>query len=68
MNDTEKCPFKIGDRVKFTPSDRTRGLYQNIESHGLIPGNIYKIVKIKDGTYLYFSEGGGWPWNEFESA
>ena len=52
-------------KVKFSPGERTRGLYQNIERFGLTPGKAYIIKEIKDGTYLYFNEDGGWPWNEF---
>lgn len=61
-----KCPFKEGMKVKFSPSEKTEELYQNIERFGLDPGGVYKIKEIKDGLYLYFKEGGGWPWNEFE--
>lgn len=68
MNKKIDCPFNIGDSVIFKPSERTLGLYHNIEKHGLIPGEIYKITEISEGTYLKFEEGGGWPWNEFELA
>jgi hypothetical protein len=61
-----KCPFVVGDFVKFTPSERTLGLYQNVERFGVHIGEICKIESIKDGIYLYFGPGkGGWPWNEF---
>lgn len=64
--ENNKCPFKVGMNVKFIPSERTKGLYQDIERFGLQPGNIYHIIEIKNETYLYFKEGGGWPWNEFQ--
>jgi hypothetical protein len=60
------CPFKVGDYVRFTPSKRTSGLYQNIERFGVSLGDVCQIQSIKDGLYLYFSaDKGGWPWNEF---
>lgn len=60
------CPFKIGDLVRFTPSKRTEGLYQDVERFGLRVGEVYQVTKIKDGVYMYFARGkGGWPWNEF---
>jgi len=62
------CPYKVGMKVIFSPSERTKGLYQNIEGFGLTPGGIYRIKEIRDGLYLYFEGGGGWPWNEFKST
>jgi hypothetical protein len=63
------CPFRVGDRVVFSPSERTRGLYQDIDAFGIRIGEERIIVDIRDGTYLYFEDGaGGWPWNEFEAA
>jgi hypothetical protein len=60
------CPFAIGDRVRFTPSRRTLGHYQNIEAFGVAVGAEVTIQCIKDDCYLYFEHGaGGWPWNEF---
>jgi hypothetical protein len=60
------CPFQVGDYVRFTPSKRTLGLYQNIERFGVPLGEVRQIQAIKDGLYLYFGpDQGGWPWNEF---
>jgi hypothetical protein len=60
------CPFKVGDYVRFTPSKRTLGLYQNIEGFGVSLSDVRQIQAIKNGLYLYFGpEQGGWPWNEF---
>jgi hypothetical protein len=68
MNQTQ-CPFRVGDQVCFTPSERTRGLYQSIERFGIKPGETWPITEIRDDTYLYFANGsGGWPWNEFSAA
>ena len=64
MNQT--CPFRIGDLVRFTPFERTVGLYQDVEAFGVRVGEVYQITKIKDGMYLYFARRkGGWPWSEF---
>jgi hypothetical protein len=61
------CPFQVGDHVRFTPSERTCGLYQDIEHFGVAPGKVFQIKSIKDGVYLYFGgDKGGWPWNEFQ--
>lgn len=66
---TQACPFRVGDRVRFTPSERTRGLYQDIRSFGIGIGEEVIIREIKDGVYLYFdNDTGGWPWNEFVDA
>jgi hypothetical protein len=61
-----QCLFSAGDVVRFTPSERTRGIYQDIESFGVKLNQELKIKKIVDDTYLYFdNDVGGWPWNEF---
>lgn len=66
MSDSSTCPFNVGDLVRFTPSPRTRGLYQNIERFGLRVDQEAVVKEIKEGMYLYFEGGaGGWPWNEF---
>ncbi|MFC1863941.1 hypothetical protein ACFL1Z_08330 [Thermodesulfobacteriota bacterium] len=64
-----KCPFKIGDKVKFTPSERTKGQYQDIEGMGISIGEIITIADIKDDGYLYNINGkGGWPWSEWKAV
>lgn len=62
----EKCPYSVGDKVRFTPSERTKGLYQDIERFGLELNQVATIREIRHGIYLYFDdERGGLPWNEF---
>jgi len=69
INKKRNCPFLIGDRVRFTPSERTKGLYQNIENFGVKVGEVRTIREIRDDIYLYFENGeGGWPWTEFVKA
>lgn len=61
-----KCPFKVGDMVRFSPSTRTQGLYQDLDRLGLKVGEIAEIKEIRGDLYLYFEKGrGGFPWNEF---
>ena len=68
MSQTQ-CPFRVGDRVGFTPSEPTRGLYQSIESFGIKLGETRTITEIREGCFLDFANGsGGWPWNEFPAA
>jgi len=63
---TDACPYNVGDVVRFTPSERTKGLYQNIERFGLSEGDEATVREIRDGIYLYFdNDAGGFPWNEF---
>ena len=60
------CPFSGGDLVRFAPSSRTVGHYQDIERFGVKPDEVREIVEIRDNCYLYFSDdAGGWPWNDF---
>jgi hypothetical protein len=62
------CPFRVGQRVRFTPTERTKGLYQSIESFGVEIGELVVIEEIKEGTYVYCHGGkGGWPWNEWSA-
>lgn len=68
MSQSAVCPYKVGDLVGFCPSERTRGHYQDVEGFGLRVGEVAEIKSIKDGIYLYFEQGGGWPWTEFEPA
>ena len=70
MDDHHKqCPFQVGDSVRFTPSKRTLGQYQDIERFGITPDAVLTVTEIREGCYLYFAQGaGGWPWTEFTRA
>ncbi len=60
------CPYGVSDVVRFTPSDRTKGLCQHFERFGLTIGKELQIQEIRDGVYLYFdNEAGGFAYNEF---
>jgi hypothetical protein len=60
------CPFQVGEMVRFNPSERTLGHYQDIASLGIEPGEAMPVAEIRGGCYLYFAGGvGGWPWTEF---
>jgi hypothetical protein len=66
---SDRCPYNVGEEVRFTPSERTRGLYQDVERFGLKLNQVATIREIRDGVYLYFDDGrGGFPWNEFSPA
>ncbi len=69
MTSTALCPFIVGDTVVFTPSERTRGLYQDISLFSICAGEKMRVAEVRDGIYLYGEGGiGGWPWNEFTQA
>ncbi len=66
MDQPTKCSFIVGDVVRFTPKERTKGQYQNIERFGVKIGQDLPITNVKDDTYLYFENDiGGWSWTEF---
>ena len=63
---TEACPYDVGDVVRFTPSERTKGLCQHFERFGLTIGKELPIQQIRDEMFLYFNNGaGGFAYNEF---
>ncbi len=66
---TKNCPFQVGDKVKFVPSERTQGLYQDIEGMGVSIDEVITIGKIKDNCCIYSNnDKGGWPWTEWEAV
>jgi len=63
---SKACPYNIGDVVRFTPSERTKGLCQHFERFGLAIGKELPIREIRDEMFLYFDNGaGGFAWVEF---
>lgn len=70
---TEKCPFKVGDRVFYRPSDKGRGAVVMTELAALKPGNQYRVVRIDNGICLVVegfenAAGGGLYWTEFSTT
>jgi hypothetical protein len=65
-----ECPFKIGQRVSFTPDDRTVGWsYSGFDRVRLHPGDTGTITRISDGAYLWLDdERGGFHWQCFVIA
>jgi len=70
MYKNTECPFKVGDYVRFCPSERTIGWYMDIErAGGLKIGAIGKITRISKNMYLYFDkDSGGLPWTEYQAV
>jgi hypothetical protein len=68
MNFMDKCPYKIGDKVRFKPSQHSTGWTPHRETWGLVDDEAYKILDIQNGVYLYVSENqsNGWHWKDFE--
>lgn len=66
----DKCPFKVGDRIVYKPSES--GWKLEFLGHALSPGKTYVVREIQGGRYVLV-EGdphpcGGLSWTEFEPA
>ncbi len=66
-----KCPFIIGDLVRYKPSGRTIGLNAMTDLANLKVGQTYRIVDVVKDMYVVVegfedSPTGGLAWNEFE--
>ena len=63
-----KCPFKIGDSVKFIPSERFKCWHQeSFYRLNIYPGYIGKVTKIEKDTFIYLDGNkGGFHWIEFK--
>ncbi len=46
------CSYKVGDKVKFKPSERKRGLYQDIDSFGISIGEVITVGEIIEHPLL----------------
>ncbi len=68
--DDRKCPFKIGDRVRFCPDERTIGwTYATFDRVRLKPGDTGTVTRIEGGQYLFLDdERGGFHWECFAAA
>jgi hypothetical protein len=72
MNE-QKCPFKVGDMVKYSPTLHGRGHVAMTEYNTLKPGTICRIVNITNDFYLVIegyenATGGGIYWSEFKAS
>jgi len=70
-SDQEKCPYSVGQRVIYQPSQRGKDFdVMSSASDRLIPGNEYQIESIQNGIYVLVMgnkhPGGGIYWTEFK--
>jgi len=65
-----KNPFKIGDRVVFSPDKRTIGWsWPSFDRLRLKPGDIGVVTRIEKDMYLYLDdERGGFHWECFKKV
>jgi hypothetical protein len=65
-----QSPFKIGDRLVFSPDGRTVGwTWPTFERVRLKPGDSGVVTEIKNGVYIYLDDGrGGFHWECFKRA
>ena len=70
MEEKATNPFKIGDRVVFSPSEHDIGWsYPSFEKVRLKPGDIGVVTRISQGAYLYLDDDrGGFHWECFKRA
>jgi hypothetical protein len=63
-------PFKIGDRVVFSPSKHTIGWeWSSFDRVRLKPGDTGVVTRIEKENYLYLDDGrGGFHWESFKKA
>jgi hypothetical protein len=62
------CPLKVGDTVKFTPSDYDLAKLSALELYGIMPNDAGKIVRIDNDRYVYLAKstpGMGLDWEMF---
>lgn len=67
-NSISKCPFKLGDRVKFVPGERTIGWHQHsFKRLGISIGYVGVVTRIEKGMYIYLDDDrGGFSWDNFK--
>lgn len=63
------CPFKIGDKVIFQPSSRTKGWNVSFERYRIYPGYGGVVTKIENGVDIYLDDKrGGFHWLDYRFA
>lgn len=71
---SEKCPYKVGDRVVYKPTPEGRGRdIMTDDEQLMIPGNKYVIARIDNEVYVVVhghedAIEGGIYWTEFAPA
>lgn len=62
-------PFKIGDRVVFSPDERTIGwTWSSFDRLRIKPGDVGVVTKIVDDALFIDDERGGFHWECFKRA
>jgi len=62
----KKNPFHIGDRVTFSPDERTVGwAWSSFDRLRLKPGDTGTVTRIDQGIYLYLDDDRGGPLGVF---
>ena len=63
-------PFKPGDRVVYSPDDRSYGL-EAMHNGRLVRGTAYLVARIEGGAYVvvegYSHPGAGLHWSNFRA-
>jgi hypothetical protein len=70
MEQAQESPFKVGDRVIFSPDKRTIGWsYPGFDRLRLKPGDLGVVTRIEKGQYLFLDDDrGGFHWQCFKAA
>jgi hypothetical protein len=66
----QKCPFHVGDKVRFIPDDHTVGWTQHFWGTPKIrlhPGDIGVVTRIENDRDVFLDDDrGGFHWNLYE--
>ncbi len=67
--DDRGCPFKIGDRVIFSPDEHAVGwTWSSFDRLRIHPGDIGVVTRISEGAIYIDDERGGFAWECFKPA
>lgn len=66
----QPCPFKVGDRVVFSPNERAIGWsWSSFERLRIKPGDTGVVTRINNDAYVYIDDDrGGFSWDCFTRA
>jgi hypothetical protein len=67
------CPFKVGDTIVYSPTNKGRGSVIMTRLASLEPGRSYKVAAIHNDAYIVVegfedAAGGGLYWTEFHAG